>query len=200
MMDSSLPSIVGLISTDSAMRATTAAKIYRYGRITADRAVHSWWKNEDLSKLLLGRDPVVTVGLAVQPETFFRIREANGEPPLATVPAEQDAQEFELHFPGGVSLDILTTRRIGGPGAIARYLARHGEGIQQVEFRCLDVDRATEILRRNFGIDPVYAATRAGANDTRINFFLLPSTDGNKVLIEIYEIAGESSSTGNGCK
>src|SRR4030095_3472325 len=100
---------------------------------------------------LCGVDPVATVGLAVLPLTFAGIREANDWPRLAQVPPEQDASEFELQFPGGVALDVLTTREPGGAGAIARFLAKQGEGVQQVEFRCADVDRAAAILREQFG-------------------------------------------------
>jgi hypothetical protein len=138
--------------------------------------------------LLLGPNPSVTVGLAVQRDTFGRIRIANGTPRLAEVPADQDAEEFELHFAQEIFLDILTTREPGGSGAIAKYLAKFGEGVQQVEFRCANVDRATQLLKDKFGVDPVYPATRHGADGTRVNFFLLASPDGGKVLVELYEL------------
>jgi hypothetical protein len=139
---------------------------------------------------LLGFDrPTVTVGLAVEPETFARVREANGSPQLAEVPPDQDAREFELHFPEGIALDVLTTREPGGQGAIARYLSRFGEGIQQVEYQCADVDNATAILKDNFGISAIYPQTRLGADNSLINFFLLPTNVGGKILIELYEPA-----------
>jgi hypothetical protein len=129
----------------------------------------------------------VTVGLAVAPERFEKIREANGSPRLAEVPPDQDAKEFELHLPGGLSMDVLTSKDPAGSGAIAGYLQTFGEGIQQVEFRCEDVDRATRILREKFALNPVYPETRPGADGTRINFFLLSAPGANKVLIELYE-------------
>ena len=89
-------------------------------------------------------------------------------------------------------MDILTSRAPGGYGAIAKYLAKFGEGVQQVEFRCLDVDRATEILKEKFGIAPVYPETRAGADGTWVNFFLVAVPGGGKILIELYELAGDS--------
>ncbi|PWT86973.1 MAG: hypothetical protein C5B56_11535 [Proteobacteria bacterium] len=95
--------------------------------------------------------------------------------------------EFELQFANGKSLDVLTTRETGGKGAMARFLAKFGEGVQQVEFRCRNVDRATEILHDRFGIGAIYPQTRPGADGTRVNFFLVPSPDGGKVLIELYE-------------
>jgi len=60
---------------------------------------------------------------------------------------------------------------------------------QQVEYRCANVDRATEILRDKFGIAPVFPATRTGADGTRINFFLVSAPGASKVLIELYEPA-----------
>jgi hypothetical protein len=81
----------------------------------------------------------------------------------------------------------LTTREPDGPGAIARYLQKFGEGIQQIEIYVRDVDRATEILRTRFALSPLYPATRAGADGTRVNFFLATAPDGKKVLIELVE-------------
>jgi hypothetical protein len=169
------------------MRSAAATEIYRRGRAPADRAVYTWWSNPEFLNLF-GANPPVTVGLAVHPAAFARIREANDLPRLARVPPDQDAQEFELHFPNDISLDVLTTRDPAGPGAIARYLAKFGEGVQQVEFRCTNVDRATQILKESFSIQPIYRQTRLGADDTRVNFFLISSPNSGKVLIELYEI------------
>jgi len=76
----------------------------------------------------------------------------------------------------------------GGSGAIAKYLTKFGEGVQQVEFRCANVDRATQILKDKFRVAPVYPAPRHGSDGTRVNFFLVASPDGGRVLIELYEL------------
>lgn len=178
--------ITGLFSDDAATRAAAATEIYRQGRAPADRAVNAWRTDPDFAPLISAK-PEVTVGLAVRPKTFACIREANGAPPLAKVPPDQDALEFELHFPNDISLDVLTTHDPEGQGAIARYLAKFGEGIQQVEFRCANVDQATQILKEKFGISPIYPQTRPGADNTRVNFFLVPVPQGGKVLVELYE-------------
>jgi hypothetical protein len=178
--------IDGLASPNFSLRRAAATQIYRAGRAPAEKAVSSWFGHPELSTLL-GPDPFVTVGLAVERGTFARIRQANDAPPLVQVPPDQDAEEFELRFPPKISLDVLTTRESGGPGAIARYLSKFGEGIQQVEFRCTDVDRATAILKEEFGVLPVYPQARLGAGGTRINFFLLFTPEAGKVLIELYE-------------
>ena len=129
------------------------------------------------------------MGIAVHPETFQKIREANNSPRLADVPADQDAQEFELHLNASLEFDILTTREPGGAGAISRYLQKFGEGIQQIEIYVRDVDRATDILRTRFSLPPLYPATRAGADGTRVNFFLATGPDAKKVLIELVQAA-----------
>jgi hypothetical protein len=192
-MSSASPlNISGLFSPDAAIRTASAAAIFNQGLALASPAVSSWLSNREFSSLLCDQ-PLTTVGLAVFPDTFARIEQANGNPRLASVPDDMDAKEFELHFATEISLDILTTRDPEGEGAIARYLKRFGEGIQQVEFRCLDVDRTTAILRENFGVTPIYPEARPGADGTRVNFFLAPTSAGGKVLIELYEIPSNQS-------
>jgi hypothetical protein len=181
--------IGGLSATEPSVRNGAAAEIYAAGRASAEAAVEAWWADKDLSELLLGQKRALTVGLAVGRETFAKIRAANGVARLAEVPSDQDAEEFELHFTGGISLDILTSRAPGANGAIAKFLAKFGEGVQQVEFRCLDVDRATEILAEKFKISAIYPEARAGADETWVNFFLVPVPGGGKILIELYEMA-----------
>ena len=180
--------ILGLSAKEAAERAKAAGEIYRVGRERAEKVVRGWWQNTDFARLC-GDQPAVTVGLAVRPLTFAQIREANGFPKLARLPPEQDASEFALHFPDGTTLDVLTTREPGAQGAITKFLNKQGEGVQQVEFRCADVDRATAILREEFGVKPVYPAKTAGADGTKVNFFLVAGADGEKVLIELYEAA-----------
>jgi len=167
-------------------RANAAAEIYRIGHDRAQSAVHNWWQIPELAALC-GSQPKPIVGLAVHQETFARIRAANNFPQLAEVPPEQDATEFELHFPSGIALDILTTRDPDGSGAIAKFLAKQGQGIQQVEYHCSDVDRAAAILREQFQLIPVYPKKRPGANATQVNFFLITAPGNCKVLIELYE-------------
>ena len=181
--------IEGMASSDPEVRVVSATEIYRLGRALADHAVYPWWSEPKLADLLENHSPKVTVGLAVTPERFEQLHEANGLPRLAEVPPDQDAREFELHFPGGLTMDVLTTKDPAGSGAIAKYLQKFGEGIQQIEFLCKDVDRATKLLKENFGVNAVYPATRAGADGTRVNFFLVSAPDEGKVLIELYEPA-----------
>jgi len=184
-----IKAIDGLSATDPGARAEAAQRIFRAGRDLALRAADKWWSDAELSRLLLGEAREVTVGLAVGRERFAKIRGANGVARLAEVPSEQDAEEFELHFADGVALDILTSRAPGADGAIAKYLAKFEEGIQQVEFRCLDVDRATELLKEKFGVKAVYPETRPGADATRVNFFLIGLPEDGKILIELYQRA-----------
>jgi hypothetical protein len=186
-MSSPLAAAIDTLSSGNlATRFAGAKEIFAQGREMADRATQEWRNDGEFSSLL-GGEPAVTVGLAVKPETFERIHVAAGAPRFAEVPPDQDAREFELHFADGVALDVLTTRDGAGDGAIARYLRKFGEGIQQVEYRCADVERATAVLKERFGVAAVYARAREGADGTRINFFLCGAAGGGKILIELYE-------------
>ena len=180
--------IAALSSPEDATRAAAAGQIYAAGRSRAEQAIQRWREHDEFARLL-GKNPETTVGLAVRPETFAQIREANGWLRLAEVPPEQDASEFTLRFLGGITLDVLTSRNQEGSGAIAKFLLKFGEGVQQVEFRCSDVNRATAILRDQMAVVPVYREARPGADGTRVNFFLVDGADGERVLIELYEPA-----------
>lgn len=183
------PLIRGLCDHNSANRQQAALELFTRGRELARAALPDALAASVAECFVLGADgfPLATVGVAVEAATFARIRAVNGSPRLADVPPEQDAVEFELDFPNGARLDILTSRDPAAGGAIARYLQRSGEGIQQVEVQVRDADRATEIFRRHWHVDPVYPDTRPGADGTRVNFFLVPLADGRKVLIELVE-------------
>jgi hypothetical protein len=172
-----------LADPDPAQRTAAAARLYHEGASLFSSATSDWMKHPEFRGLV--RPGECVVGIAVHPKTFEAIHAANGSPRLADVPPDQDAKEFELHF-GSASFDILATREPGRAGAIGRYLHKFGEGIQQIEINVSDVDRATDILRAQFGIEPIYPATRPGADGTRVNFFLVPA-QGKKALIELVE-------------
>lgn len=187
-----------LSAADPRARAIAAESLYRRGVEQAVSVLGGLGPNSEFRALIHSLQPGSNpdnpqgpprfiVGVAVEPRTFNEIRAANSYPPLADVPPDQDAIEFELEFEGYVELDVLTTKDRKGSAAIARFLEKSGEGIQQVELYVKDVDRATEILRTHFELQPVYRAARDGANGTRVNFFLVPASDGKKVLIELVE-------------
>ena len=176
--------IRGISSLDLANRERGARELFRRGLELARAAITDWLADPELAAYFVldaSQFPLTTVGIAVAPETFERIYAANGSPHLAVVPPDQDAKEFELHFAQGVRLDIQ----------------KFGEGIQQVELLARNVDAATEILRSRFGVQPIYPATRDGADGTRVNFFLvsLPEkgAEKGKILIELVEPAAPHS-------
>jgi tellurite resistance protein TerC len=194
-----------LADPDPETRAEIAQRLFRFGATRTLSWFHDWCKEEDFRGLVVQEQfvrpdgqnvsiPRLTIGIAVLPETFGKIRTANGSPPLADAPSDQDVVEFEVEFAGlfipPSRLDILTTKAPGGDGAIARFLEKFGEGIQQVEIDVTDVDRATEILRTKFQVEPIYPASRPGANGTRVNFFLVTTWNGAKVLAELVEQPG----------
>jgi len=180
-----------LCDAHAGVRERAGVAIFRRGCELAKSATRAWFLDPELATYYV-RDragiPELTVGVAVQPDTFEEIRTACGAPPFADVPPDQDAREFELEFPGGARIDVLTTAKPGGNnGAIAKFLQKSGEAIQQVEIRVTDVTRLTELLHARFGVSPIYPATRAGADGTRVNFFLVPAGGNRNVLIELVE-------------
>lgn len=192
--------IRSLADSDPGSRRAAAAQLHSAGATLFLCTAREWLKDPELRELVhpFFANPTgepgwenipFSIGIAVQPENFERIRTANGSPRLADVPPDQDAMEFEFRSDDHEEFDILTTRDPGGPGAIARYLKKFGEGIQQIEVNVTSVNRATEILRTRFGLTPVYPETHAGANGTRVNFFLIPAAEGKRVLIELVEPA-----------
>lgn len=187
-LDLKTSSNAGLIalldSPDRASRESAAGELFERGRADAERAIASWRANSQIADLISNR---ATVGIAVTPQRFAKLRTLLGNPRLAEVPPDQDAEEFEWNPCGDVHLDILTTCAPGKDGAIAKFLAKFGEGIQQVEFVTRDVDEATSRLASGLNLTPVYPATRNGADRTRVNFFLVSGEGGKKILIELVE-------------
>lgn len=185
MKDSEIAAaIAGLAAEERDARERAARTLYEAGCAAASEATAAWRADRELAALLMGRP---TVGVAVGPEGFERIRKAWGSPPLADVPAEHHTREFALPCAAGASLDILTPGEGQEGGAIARFLARRGEGIQQVELPVADVERATARVRKRFALEPAYPASRVGAGGAQVNFFLVPAGGREKVLIELVE-------------
>jgi hypothetical protein len=190
--------IQDLASSDARVKSESAMRLYLAGVNLSTPLLSRWVSDPEFRELTLPEQPAnaphqrakpgdIVVGVAVHPDTFRKILAANNSPRLAHVPPDQDAQEFELHLDQGIQFDVLTSREPQGAGAIARYLQKFGEGIQQIEIYVRDVDRATEILRARFALPPLYPATRPGADGTRVNFFLAATPDAKKVLIELVE-------------
>lgn len=188
--DRSSPLIKHLAEADLSARERAAAELFADGRTRAESSLREWLRDPDLLACFRSDRsgfPGVTVGVAVQPATFAQIRSANGMPRLADVPPDFDAIEFELEFAEGIRLDVLTTRDPRGQGAIARFLEKFGENIQQVELDVRNLDRAAELLQSRFGLSPIYPAARFGAGHSRVNFFLVTAKDSGKLLIELVE-------------
>jgi methylmalonyl-CoA/ethylmalonyl-CoA epimerase len=70
--------------------------------------------------------------------------------------------------------------------AIAKFLDRHGPGLQQVAYRVADVDAVCADLRSR-GVRLLYDEPRRGTADSRINF--IHPKDAGGVLVELVEPA-----------
>jgi hypothetical protein len=190
--------IEGLAAADARARAEAGLRVYLEGVNQFLPLLHVWVDALEFREMTLpysrlaeeqakNGPSTLIVGVAVSAELFEAIWTANGSPHRANVPPDQDALEFELEMDDAVKVDVLTSREPAGEGAIARYLKKFGAGIQQIELYVRDVDRATGLLREKFSLAPIYPATRAGADGTRVNFFLATTPEGKKLLVELVE-------------
>ena len=99
--------------------------------------------------------------------------------------ADQGVEEAMVGI-GDSCIQLLSP--LGPDSAIGRFLERNGEGIQQVAFRVLDVEDASQRLR-DAGLRLLYDAPRRGTAGSRINF--VHPKDAGGVLIELVEPAPE---------
>ena len=76
-------------------------------------------------------------------------------------------------------------------GAIARHIAKRGEGMQHVAYRVADIEQALQEMRAK-GVELIDERPRLGARHARIAFLHPKSTKG--VLIEFVEPQGSPHS------
>ena len=69
---------------------------------------------------------------------------------------------------------------------IGRFLARRGQGIQQLAYRVRDLDAVSEILRER-DVRLLYPEPRRGTSNSRVNF--VHPKDAGGVLVELVEPA-----------
>ncbi|WP_298748817.1 methylmalonyl-CoA epimerase [uncultured Serinicoccus sp.] len=89
---------------------------------------------------------------------------------------------------GGDQPTMLQLLAPTDPGStIARFLERHGPGLQQLAYRVSDLEAASAVLRGR-GLRLLYDQPRRGTAGSRINF--IHPKDAGGVLVELVEPAG----------
>jgi methylmalonyl-CoA/ethylmalonyl-CoA epimerase len=73
---------------------------------------------------------------------------------------------------------------------IAKFLARNGQGIQQLAYRVSDIDAVSQTLRER-GVRLLYDVPKRGTSDSRVNF--VHPKDAGGVLVELVEPAGSDA-------
>jgi len=73
---------------------------------------------------------------------------------------------------------------------IAKFLARNGQGIQQIAYRVTDIDEVSAILHDR-GVRLLYDAPKRGTSDSRVNF--VHPKDAGGVLVELVEPAANTA-------
>ncbi|QXT64082.1 methylmalonyl-CoA epimerase [Tessaracoccus palaemonis] len=72
---------------------------------------------------------------------------------------------------------------------IAKFLAKNGQGIQQMAYRVADLDHVSAVLRER-GMRLLYPEARRGTSGSRINF--VHPKDARGVLLELVELPKET--------
>ncbi len=99
---------------------------------------------------------------------------------------EQGVREAMIDVAGsGSCLQLLAPLREDSP--IGKFLARNGEGIQQLAFRVADIEVACARLR-DAGVRLLYAEPKSGTAGSRVNF--IHPKDCGGVLVELVQPAG----------
>ena len=101
---------------------------------------------------------------------------------------EQGVREAMLAVgDSGTCIQLLAPLSDDSP--IAKFLDRHGEGIQQVAYGVDDIDATSEELRAR-GMRLLYDEAKRGTAGTRINF--IHPKDAGGVLVELVESAEQT--------
>ncbi|MEY4312097.1 MAG: methylmalonyl-CoA epimerase [Actinomycetota bacterium] len=96
--------------------------------------------------------------------------------------AEQDLEEAMMLFQDGTKIQLLASTN--PESTIGKFISKHGEGMQQLALRVVNLEQATKLLAEA-QISSVYPAQKMGSNGTWINFIHPKFTGG--VLIELVE-------------
>src|SRR5262249_61510601 len=91
-------------SPELTVRDAAAEEIFVAGAILARRAGREWLIDEEMASLV-GKDPTITVEIAVSPAAFEQIRTANSNPGMAEDTPDKDPITFALHLIG-IALEV----------------------------------------------------------------------------------------------
>ncbi|HSL07278.1 MAG TPA: methylmalonyl-CoA epimerase [Pseudonocardiaceae bacterium] len=103
---------------------------------------------------------------------------------------EQGVREGMLRAPGdpGTGAAVQLLAPLGPTSVIAKFLNRHGPGLQQLAYRVIDIELAMAALQAA-GVRLLYDTPRRGTAGSRINF--VHPKDAGGVLVELVEPAPE---------
>jgi len=98
---------------------------------------------------------------------------------------EQGVREAMLAV-GDSDTRIQLLAPLSEESTIAKFIARNGQGIQQLAYRVADIEAVSAILRER-GVRLLYDAPRRGTSDSKVNF--VHPKDAGGVLVELVEPA-----------
>lgn len=113
-------------------------------------------------------------------ESTFGLKSVHEE-----VNEEQGVREAMLAVgDSGSSIQLLAP--LTEESTIGKFLARNGQGIQQLAYRVTDIDQVSAVLKER-GVRLLYEAPRRGTSNSRVNF--VHPKDAGGVLVELVEPA-----------
>jgi methylmalonyl-CoA/ethylmalonyl-CoA epimerase len=98
---------------------------------------------------------------------------------------EQGVREAMLAV-GESDTRIQLLAPLSDESTIAKFIARNGQGIQQLAYRVADIEAVSAILRER-GVRLLYDAPKRGTSDSKVNF--VHPKDAGGVLVELVEPA-----------
>jgi methylmalonyl-CoA/ethylmalonyl-CoA epimerase len=132
--------------------------------------------------LLLNLDHVA-VAVRVLDEALALFSRLYGVSPSSREVIEADGVEEAMILVGGSQVQLLAPRHPDSP--VARFLARHGEGLHHIAFAVPDLDAALAHLASE-GAELIDREPRRGGGDNRIAFVHPRACAG--VLTELVEV------------
>jgi len=99
---------------------------------------------------------------------------------------EQGVREAMLAVGDDTGARIQLLAPLSEESTIAKFIARNGQGIQQLAYRVTDIEAVSATLRDR-GVRLLYDVPRRGTSDSRVNF--VHPKDAGGVLVELVEPA-----------
>lgn len=137
---------------------------------------------------VLGVDHVGIAVADLEAAITFHTEVLGGSVAHREVNVEQGVEEVMISYAAGAQIQLLAP--LDASSTIAKFIDRHGPGLQQLAYRVTDIHAASAALREQ-GLHLLYDAPRRGTAGSLINF--VHPKDAGGVLVELVEPPSDQS-------